>query len=167
MRLLLLLAFGCGVADFDVEQEVPEQRIEGSPLPGLLSQFFDFPIEIQIQEQIEAMETGPIDSIHLTSLVLDVTATAEPSGDSDDFSFVERIDIHIESSQSGSSLPRVLVATVSSPGPTRRLDFDEVGGVNLLPYVNEGSVMTADGSGMAPPDDISYNGRAVFRVNPL
>jgi hypothetical protein len=39
--------------------------------------------------------------------------------------------------------------------------------VNLLPYVNEGSRMTADGEGQAPPDDTTYAGEAVFRVSPL
>jgi hypothetical protein len=165
--LVLLLVTGCGIADFDVTQDVPEQRVPGSPLPAILGQFFDVPVEIQIQEQIAARETGPVDSVRLTSLVLDITATAEGSDDMDDFAFVERVDIFVESSRSGSSLPRVLVASVIDPGLTRRLDFEPVPDLNLLPYVNEGARMTADGQGSAPEDDVTYAGRSVFRVNPL
>ena len=41
------------------------------------------------------------------------------------------------------------------------------GSVNLKPYVDEGTKVETNGSGTAPPDDVSYDGKSVFRVHPL
>jgi hypothetical protein len=165
-RVLVLLA-GCGAADFDVSQPVPEQRITGSPLGGILGPLFPIPVAIDIEEQIAARETGPIDGIHLSHLTLAITATAEGAGDVDEFGFIDRVDLFVESSQAGSSLERVRVAFATRPGEVRSFDFEIVPGINLLPYVNEGSQMTAQGEATVPPDDVTYDGEAVFRVNPL
>ena len=168
MRALALLALAaCGATDFDVSQDVPEQRITGSPLPGILGQILPVPVAIDIQEQIEARETGPIDAIHLRSLTLSITITAEGDRDLDDFGFIDRVDLFVESSQAGSSLPRVRVASATRPGAVRSFAFDVVPDVDLLPYVNEGSQMTADGEASVPPDDVTYDGEAVFRVKPI
>lgn len=158
---------GCGVTDFEVSQDIEEQTIPGSALPELLGQFFEFPLELDIRGEIEAMETGPIDGVYLSGLSLTITETATSAGDSDDWSFVRTVDVFIASSVEGSALPQVKVATATDPGAATVMSFVPVAGLNLLPYVNEGSVMTAEADADAPPDDVSYLGRAVFRVEPL
>jgi len=125
------------------------------------------PVAIDIQEQIEAMETGPIDSIHLRSLTLTITTTAEGTSDLDDFDFIDHVDLYVESTVAGSSLERLRVASLTDPGPVRSASFEVIPGINLLPYVNEGSQMTASGAASVPPDDVTYDGVAVFRVRPL
>src|SRR5688500_15866199 len=131
-RLALALVFvlgGCGVANFNVEQDVEEQTIPGSALPELLGQFFEFPLELDIRAEIEAMETGPINAVYLTGLSLTITETATPAGDTDDWSFVRTVDVFIASSLEGSALPQVKIATATDPGTATVMAFVPVGGV--------------------------------------
>lgn len=171
MRLSLLtscvLLAGCGVADFDIDQEVMEQRITGSPLPGPLAMLFPIPLSLDISAKIKEMETGPIDSVTLSSLELTITATAMPSGDTDDWSFVEAIHVFVKSSKSGSTLPRVEIANVMNPGAVTTMTFTVDSDVDINPYVNEGSVIEAESSGTVPEDDVTYDGAAVFTVHPI
>ena len=164
---LFVLAAGCSVLDFNVDQDIEEQVIEGSPLPGVLDGFLAAPIQLDLQSEIAAQETGPVDQVRLTSLSFDITATARPAGDTDDWSFLTSVDLYVESTMAGSNLPRTKVASVTNPGAVTRLVFTPVDGVNLLPYVNEGARLVTEASGNAPPDDVSFAGRAVFRVSPL
>jgi hypothetical protein len=167
MRLALLLLFaGCGIADFDITQPVPEQEVQGSPLPGPLATLFPVPLNLDLSSQIKAMDTGPIDSVTLKSLDLAITPTDEPAGDSDDWSFVTSIDVFVASSKSGTTLPKVKIAHASSPGAVQTFSF-ELESVNLKPYIDEGSVVDAESSGTAPMDAVSYDGQGVFTVHPL
>jgi len=165
--LVLLALAGCGVADFDVSQSVVEQRVQGSPLPGPLAVLFPLPLDIDISQQIKQMETGPIDSVTLSELTLTITATAMPSGDSDDWSFVDAIHVFVKSSKSGSTLPRVEIAKAIAPGSVTTLAFDVNSDVDLQPYIEEGSIVEGESSGRAPEDDVSYAGKGVFTVHPL
>jgi hypothetical protein len=158
---------GCGVADFDIDQPIVEQRVAGSPLPGPLAVLFPLPLSIDISSKIKDMETGPIDSVTLSSLALTITATAQPAGDTDDWSFVESIHVFVKSSKDGTTLPRVEIASVMNPGAVTTLDFKVEGDVDINPYVNEGSVVEASSAGTAPADDVTYDGKAVFTVHPL
>ena len=167
LALCLLGSSACGdVLDFDVDQDVPEQIIEGSPLPGPLAQLFPIPIRIDIASKIQAQETGPIDSVKLSSMHLDITATELGSDDTDDWAFIDQVDLYVESTKTGSSLPRVRVGSAASPGPVQSMAFTPEN-VNLLPYINEGCQLTAEASGDAPPDRVSYAGKATFHVVPL
>lgn len=159
--LALVLLAGCGVTNFDVEQPIEEQTIPGSALPDILDMFFEVPLELDIREQIEAMETGPIDGVFLKSLTLTITTP------DDDWSFVRSIDVFIAGTADGSTLPMERVASVEDPGASTTMTFVPVAGLNLLPYVNEGGELSADADADAPPDDVTYDGRAVFEVHPL
>lgn len=167
LALACVLAAGCGVTDFDIDQPVQEQMISGSPIPGPLQVLFPLPLNIDISAQIKAKDTGPIDSVTLKSLTLSITKTDEPSGDSDDWSFVTSVDVFVSSTKSGSTLPKVKIAHVTSPGAVRDMKFAIDGGVNLKPYIDEGSQVDGQSSGNAPPDDVSYDGVATFTVHPL
>jgi hypothetical protein len=146
---------------------VIEQRVQGSPLPGPLASLFPLPLDIDISQQIKEMETGPIDSVTLSKLTLTITGTAMPSGDADDWRFVDSIRVFVKSSQSGSQLPRVEIASVSAPATGTALEFDVKSNVDLNPYINEGSVVEGESSGRLPEDDVTYDGEGVFTVHPL
>ena len=164
--LTALVLGGCGVADFDISQSTPEQTIPGSGLPGPLAALFQLPLNLDLSSQIKQMDTGPIDSVTLSSISLTITTTDEPSGDTDDWSFVQEVHVFV-SGTNGSSLPRVEIAKIVSPGAVQTMNFDVDGGVNLKPYVDQGSVVDSTGSGTQPPDDVSYEGSATFTVHPL
>ncbi len=165
--LLASLSACSGVADFDLEQPIPEQKVTGSPIPGPLQVLFPLPLDLDLSAKIRAQTTGPIDSVTLASLELSITAASKPAGDSDDWSFVEEIHVFVKSSKSGSSLPRVEIAHINAPGTVTTMKFAVEDSVNLDPYVNEGSVIDTEGRGTLPPDDVSYDGVGVFTVHPI
>lgn len=165
--IAILLCAGCSdIVDFDISQDMPEQRVQGSPLPGPLAALFPLPLDLDLASQIEQRESGPIDSISIKSVSLSITDTARAGGDTDDWAFVESIRVFVKSSRQGSSLPRVEIASVSAPGAVTTMTF-QVTDVNIKPYVDEGSVVESEGRGTLPPDDVSYDGAAVFTVHPL
>ena len=49
----------------------------------------------------------------------------------------------------------------------QKLELRTYPDVNLMPYINEGSRITSMASGMAPPDDVTFNGQIVVHVNTL
>lgn len=166
--LLIASLTACsGLTDFDVEQPIPEQRVQGSPIPGPLQVLFPLPLDLDLSAKIKKHTTGPIDSVTLSSLELKITDTSKPAGDTDDWSFVQEIRVFVKSSQSGSSLPRVEIARVNAPGAVTTMKFIVEDSVNLDPYVNEGSVIDTEGRGTLPADDVSYDGTGVFTVHPL
>jgi hypothetical protein len=159
---ILSVAAGCGVTDFDVDESIPQQTVMGSPLPGPLATLFPIPVSLNINSQIEAMHTGPIKSVTLKSLELDIQSPA-----SADWSFVTEIDVQVSSTKSGSTLPTVKVAHVTSPGAVKTILFTIEPGVNLKPYIDEGSSVDGQSSGNAPSQDVTFAGSAAFTVHPL
>jgi len=165
--VILVAASGCGIADFDVDQPVVEQRIQGSGIPAPLAALFPLPLSLDLESKIKAHDTGPIGRITLSSLELDITKTSEPAGDSDDWAFVTHVDVFVSSTKSGTTLPKVKIASVDQPGAVRAMTFTVEGGVDLKPYIDEGSQVDSSGSGTVPSDDVTYDGKAVFTVHPL
>lgn len=169
--VLAMLALGsgaCGVFDFDVTQPVPEQRIIGNVLGGLLGTFVPtpFPLTVNLAQEVKARGTGPVKAATLQSLSFEITKTGEPAGDADAFDFVKTIEISIESSRSNSPLPKVLIADLANPpGPTRSFLMRTLPNVNLLPYINEGTKITGTASGTAPVDDVTFSGTIQIHVN--
>ncbi len=158
---VVVLLSGCGVADFDITQPVPAQTVQGSPVPGPLAALFPIPLSLDLSAQIKAMDTGPINSVTLSSLELSLTSA------NSDWSFVDDIEVHVSSTASGSSLPTVEIAHATSPGAVQTIHFSVDGQVNLKPYIDEGSQVEGDSSGRAPSHDVSYDGQGVFTVHPL
>ena len=136
---------GCGISDFDVEQPVPRQTIQGSGIPAPLAAIFPLPLTLDLESKIKAKDTGPIDSVTLSSLTLQITSSGA------DWSFVTSIEVFVESTSSGTALPKVKIASVSSPGAVRTLTFNVEKSVNLKPYIDEGSQVDSNGSGTQPP----------------
>ena len=166
----LLLAAGCGVVDFTIERPIPEQRVAGSVVSGVLGDFFASPIrlDVDVQAETEARDTGPAQAIHLTTFELAITDTARPAGDQDDFDFLDALAVFVESTREGSTLPRVQVAELDPvPDGTTELSVTTFEDVDLLPYAEEGARMTASATGAAPPDDVTYDGRIVLLVEVL
>lgn len=91
-----------------------------------------------------------------------ITKTDEPSGDTDDWSFVDSVQVYVSSA----ALPKVEIAHAQSPGAVRTLVFD-LDAVNLEPYIDAGGTVESSGTGRAPADDVSFDGSATFTVHPL
>ena len=151
----------CGITDFDVDQPIQEQVVTGSPIPGPLQVLFPIPLNLDISAAIKAKDTGPIDGVTLSSLTLNITSSGG------DWSFVTSIDVFVASTKSGSTLPRAKIASVASPGAVRTLSFHVEAGVNLKPYIDEGSQVDSAGTGTQPTQSVTFDGKGVFTVHPL
>ena len=97
---LMTMTAGCGIADFDIEQPVQQQTIRGSGIPAPLAAIFPLPLNLDLESKIKAKDTGPIDSVTLSSLTLHITSSG-------DWSFVTTIDVSVESTRAGTTLPKV------------------------------------------------------------
>jgi hypothetical protein len=158
---LVATVAGCGITDFDIDQPVQPQMIQGSGLPAPLAAVFPLPLNLDLASKIKAQDTGPIDSVTLASLTLHITSSGG------DWSFVTGVEVSVESTKAGSALPKVKIASVSSPGAVQTLTFTVEHGVNLKPYIDEGSQVDSSGSGTQPTHDVSFDGKGVFTVHPL
>jgi hypothetical protein len=161
------LLSGCvNVGDFDVERTIAEQRVAGNPLAGLLDTLFAVPIamDVDIASETAARDAGPAQAAHLKGLALDVTATAEGPSDEDDFGFLDSVEVFIESTRPDTTLPRTRIAQALDIAPSRRLTFDVVSSVDVLPYSEEGSRFVSEVEGTVPPDDVTFAGRFTLRV---
>jgi len=166
VRFLLLAGLassGCGIIDFDVDQDIPAQTIPGSTVPTPISTLFPVPLSLDLSSKIKQQNTGAINSVTLSSLELTITAPADHSVD---WSFLDQVDLFVASTKTGSTLPKTKLASATKP-TGQVLQFTVAGGVNLKPYVDEGAQVESSGTGHAPATAVTYDGKAVFTVHPL
>jgi hypothetical protein len=166
LAAIATLASCAGIGDFDVERSIAEQRVQGNPLAGVLSDLFAVPIpmDVDIASETSARDTGPAKSAHLRELSLRITATSEGPSDTDDFGFLDSVNVFIESTRQGSSLARVRIAQALGIAAGRVLSFDVVRSVDVLPYANEGSRFVSEVKGSVPRDDVTFDGGFTLRV---
>jgi hypothetical protein len=157
---------GCGIADFDVERGISEQRVPGNALSGLLETFFDTPIpmNVNIQEETAARDSGPAQSAHLTRLDFRITTSAMSAPDKDDFSFLRSASVFIESTRAGSALPRQKIAEARDIEASVALNFRTFDRVDVLPYTEEGARFVSEAEASAPPDDVTFEGSFTVSV---
>jgi hypothetical protein len=151
----VLSAAGCGLIGFDVEQKIPEQQVQGSPLGGVLPLAFAFPLSIDIESQTKAQGTGPARSASLKSVELSVLA---PEGAT--FEFLDSITIEI----SAEGLETRTVAQLSNVPSQPRISLEVVSDVDLLPYIRKGASLKASATGHAPSQTVRFEGKVVVHI---
>jgi hypothetical protein len=159
---LVFALSGCGAVGFDVEQKLPEQRIQRSAIGGLLPALFPNParLTIDLKAEQEKRGTGPATKILIKKLQFNITPSGMPSGN---FDFLEEAHLYAESSSAG--LPKVEIATLKPvPRGVTTVEFTIVPGVNLLPYVNAGAELSATATGTQPNQDTTFDGLLVIDV---
>src|SRR5438132_3665295 len=162
--LLLLLVAGCGLIPFDVDQDIPEQRIAGNPLGGILPSFLSAPVPLMIDLKAETQkrDTVPAKSANLKALRFAATPHASPSGN---FDFLDEIHIYIDS-QNQASLGKKEIARLSPvPKGQTTIELQVIDGVDLLPYINAGAEISAAASGRQPTMDFTYDGHVTITVH--
>jgi hypothetical protein len=58
----------------------------------------------------------------------------------------------------------VKIAAIGAPGAVRTMDFTVEPGVNLKPYVEEGSQVDTTATGSRPSGDVTFDGTSGFTV---
>ena len=158
--LLALLVSGCGIIPFDVDQDIPEQRIAGNPVGGLLPAFLSAPVPLTIDLKAETQkrDTGPAKSANLKELRFHATSSGN-------FDFLTEIHIYIDS-QNQASLGKKEIARLSPvPKGQTTIELQVIDGVDLLPYINAGAEISATASGQQPTMDFTYDGHVTITVH--
>lgn len=149
---------GCGAIRFDVDEALPEQRIAGNALGGVLPSSLvanPFVLDVDVQAETAKRDTGPASAVLLKGLSFKST---QGSGT---FDFLSEARLSIEAP----GLTAQEVATlVPVPRGATALDFAIVPEQNLLPYVNAGATLKVTAKGTQPARDFTFDGRVVLEV---
>lgn len=157
----------CGAIRFDIGQAVPEQRVMGSALGALLGVFLPSPfaLTVNLEQETRARGTGPAQSAGLKALSFRLTNVPNPPRSSDNFDFVDRIEIFVESAKSGSSLSKQKIADLLTvPRGVTTLSLQCYPMVDLVPYINEGARISSMASGKTPPQDVTFDGQITIEI---
>ena len=158
---LTVFPLGCGAVSFDVDVPVPDQRVPGNIVGGLLPAFLPTPFALNVDVKAETAKrnTGPATSANIKSIAFQSTPHAAPSGT---FDFVDAIHIFVEAG----SLPKKEVASLE-PVPKGRssIDLSIVKDVDILPYVSAGATLTATATGRQPSKDFTFDGVVKITVH--
>lgn len=158
---------GCGALRFEISQAVPEQKIMGSLLGSLLGSFIPtpFPLSINLEQETKARGTGPAQSAGLKALSFRLTNVPNPPRSTDNFDFVDRIEIFIESAKSGTTLSKQKIADLLTvPRGVQTLNLQCYPNVDLVPYINEGSRISSTAAGKVPSQDVTFDGLITVEV---
>lgn len=158
---------GCGALRFEISQAVPDQKIMGSLLGSLLGSFIPtpFPLSINLEQETKARGTGPAQSAGLKALSFRLTNVPNPPRSTDNFDFVDRIEIFIESAKSGTTLSKQKIADLLTvPRGVQTLNLQCYPNVDLVPYINEGSRISSTAAGKVPSQDVTFDGLITVEV---
>jgi hypothetical protein len=165
-----LLLSGCGVLDFDVTQSIPPQMIPGDPVAAAAGQvvsgggLLPNPVGVDVGAQIRAHGGGALDSAHLKTLTL----TIDPNSPTQNFDWLDELHIQLASIKPGTTLAKVEIASATMiPKGQKTITLKLNASVNLLPYLNEGATIGADGSGRVTAQGVTFRGTVVIRISPV
>lgn len=168
---LLALLLACGVLDFDVSQNIPATTVRGDPVAAAAGMFIapesafnPFAFTLNLDQETKSRGTSLASSVKLKAFYLELTAaSAEPN-----FDWVQTFDVFVESTKSGTTLPKVKIASLAASAPRgqRKLVF-AVESANLIQYVKEGTKISASARASAPAHDVVFTGAVTFRIGVL
>jgi hypothetical protein len=151
---VLVLAAACSFkADFDIPYDIPPLTIDGSSYGSSAP----FSFYMDLSNDPETHVSG-VSTVTLSSLSFSITSATGC------FGFIDDVTIWISSTKSGTTLKRAVVATGSSPGCVDQISLTPTD-VDLKPYLDEGAMVLATGSGVPPKDTLAFGGRVVLHAS--
>ena len=167
---IFALLLACGVLDFDVTQNIPETTVRGDPVAAAAgtviapdSALNPFSFNLNLDQETKSRGTSLASSVKLKAMYLELTATsAEPN-----FDWVQSLDVFVESTKAGTTLPKVKLASLPTASRGVRKLVLTVESVNLLQYVKEGTKVSATARASAPAHDVVFAGAVTFRIGVL
>jgi len=149
----------CKPGSFTIERKSAESVVDGSPsvlgLP-VVNVLPPMKIDFDLQQELESHDAKGAKSVFLQDLTLKITDTKQPDGDTDNFDFLDHVDVYIESTKDGTDLEKVKIASLADiPSGSQTATFAVEQDVDLKPYIEEGVRLTTKGQGQAPEDDTS------------
>ena len=168
---------GTTLGHFDVDETLPETRIEGTAALALLPPVLPpMMLDVSSSEEFQSEEFDFINSIQIDELTLIISSSSTDQsedtledGEPDNFDFLSDIEIYIEAVFDGQS-ERELLGVIDENDPqlsagAQSIDFT-LTGTNILRFVeaDAGYAVQIEASGEAPPDAVLFGGGVVYRV---
>ena len=169
---------GTTLGHFDVDETLPETRVEGSAVIGLLPAdvFPPIALDVSSSEEFQSEDYDFLTSIQLDELTLIITASSTDEnedsledGEADNFNFLSGIEIFIQAEFDGQS-QEALIGFIDADDPqlsagAQSIDFT-LTGTDILQYVeaDAGYAVQIEASGESPPDAVIFGGDVVYRV---
>ena len=153
--LALVLVSGCSSIGlgFDMSYDVPNLSVPGDPHADAVA---PFAVDVDIgQQQSHADE---VSTVTLASIEFSIT---DQSGC---FDFVDDVSLTISSTKPGTTLAPAVVATASGPGCVHTFSLTPTA-VDLKPYLAEGAIVSATGSGVPPASAVTFDGHIVLHAS--
>ena len=164
MRLLVVaLALGCSEFGFDMPFDVPNVTVPGNPTAHALSTPFEgsaapFALDVDLTQVAKDNKLpGAISTVTISTLDFSVTSDGC-------FDFIDDVSLVIESNKPGTTLAPAVIATGTGPGCVRVLTMSPTS-VNLKPYIEEGAMIRAMGSGIPPASAVTFDGLVVLHAS--
>lgn len=160
-----------GLASFTFTETSQEVKVAGSGLggscpPALGDLCFTeaLRLNINLDQELEARDAGPADGVFLDELDLEITDTEQPSGDTDNFDFLDSLTIYANAD----GLERTQVAIIESvPDGRQTISLQTDDDVNLKPFIEAGMTLESEVEGRPPEDDTSLQAVTTIRVELL
>jgi len=177
---LLAAVIGCAnttLARISVNEDVPETRVQGAGLISLLPlSLSTLSLDATSTEDYASEEFDYVTEIKFKSLSFDITASSTDSstdsfedGVDDNFDFIDGMELYIKATFDGEEQQTRVAyldaedAQIGSGSNHLALSIDNV---DILDYVeaDEGYEIVVNATGSVPPDDVIFDGKAVYRV---
>ena len=177
LALALSACDGTTLGHFDVDEALPETRIEGNAVAAILPAVLPaMQLDVTDSESFQQEDFDFLTSVQLDALTLLITESSSDDstdtledGTTDNFDFLTRVDIYI-SAQFDEESQRVLIGSVPEEDPqltaaTQQLSFTMTG-VDILRFVEAegGYEVEIQAVGDAPPDAVIFGGDVRYRV---
>ena len=177
LSLSLSACEGTTLGHFDVDESLPESRIEGSAVAVVLPLLLPaMPLDISTSEVFQQEEFDFLTSIQLDALTLNITESSSDDtvdtledGNLDNFDFISSMDIYIQAEFDGES-QRELIGAIADDDPQLSAGLQSISftmtGVDILRFVEaeSGYEVQIEASGVAPPDTVVFDGEVRYRV---
>jgi hypothetical protein len=156
-----------GLGSFTFTETSQEVTVEGS---GLNQLPVDNPfgealnLDIDLDQELNARDATGASGVFLQDLELRITDTEMSGDDTDNFNFLDKLEIHANAD----GLDKKLVAIIEDvPQDVQSISLNTEDNVNLKPYVEQGMRLEASAEGNVPDDDTSLEAVATIRVEVL
>ena len=183
MLLIAMLALavsaceGTTLGHFDVEDALPETRIEGNAVVPLLPALFPaMPLNVSANESFKQEDYDYLTSVQVDSLMLRITESSSDEsvdtledGTIDDFNFLTSMEIYISAEIDGETV-REIIGSITMDDPQLSAAVQQISfsmtGLDILPYVEaqNGYEVQIEAVGEAPPDAVIFDGDIRYRV---
>jgi len=171
--LMFLSIIACGddltsITFTEQSQEAVVMGRAGIMLPLPINIIPAMTLNINLQDELDAQNAGAAKAVYLDAIDLKITDTKIADGDTDNFDFIKKVDVYVESTKSSTQLQKVKIATISEvPKGQTTISLQTESNIDLKPYIEEGVRLTTSGSGDVPPDDVSLVAIVTLKVQIL